>query len=366
LLALPDSVRPTAKASWQWLRERRFRFLDFCHFPLWLAWMCARHRNRAVILSRIAALGDVICTLPMCEVLCKKHPGKVLIFVTSRDYMPMVRLAREPAIFYGARSWSWSFSFLRKLRFFGLVEALYEPKTSDERSKNGSKCHLMEDLADSCGIVLSNPRPRLYPADELVRNVRSKYGFSDQVAQGRLIVGLNCGQVWRVRSWSPEKWQVLLDRLHAEYDATVLQFVFRKGERDEYDGLRGIDFEIRMMMDKDELVALVANCHLLISVDSGPVHIAGALGIPVVGLYGALSPDNFLPRVSPATGVHSDVSCLFCQHASPVGHWKSGCPNDIRCMKELEVEPVFKAVKAMIAQLGLASSKLATGPQSGA
>jgi len=72
----------------------------------------------------------------------------------------------------------------------------------------------------------------------------------------------------------------------------------------------------------------------------------------VVGLYGALEPRHFLPPGSPAVGVFSEVPCRFCQHMTPVGHWKDGCPNDIRCMKELAVEPVFQAVKAMLAKHG--------------
>jgi len=46
--------------------------------------------------------------------------------------------------------------------------------------------------------------------------------------------------------------------------------------------------------------------------------------------------------------VTSNVPCLFCHHASPRGHWQTGCPNDIRCMKELDVPTVFDAVKKML------------------
>ena len=152
--------------------------------------------------------------------------------------------------------------------------------------------------------------------------------------------------------WDAAKWQALVDLIHAEYDAAILQLGFRKGDADEYDHFRGVQYVLRMMMEKDELVALVANCNLMVSVDSGPVHLAGAVGVPVVGLYGALEPRHFLPPDSPAAGVFSEVPCRFCHHATPIGHWQTGCPNDIRCMKELEVQPVFQAIKSMLSKHG--------------
>jgi ADP-heptose:LPS heptosyltransferase len=218
---------------------------------------------------------------------------------------------------------------------------------------------LMDDLASSCGLALSDPHPQLIVPRDLLQRVSVKYGLSEHIAKGRLMVGINCGQVWPVRMWSPAKWRALLELIHAEYDAAVLQFGFRKGDKDEYDDMPGVQSVLRMHMDKDELVALVANCHLIISVDSGPVHIAGAVGVPIVGLYGALNPRFFLPRFSPAAGVHADVPCLFCHHASPIGHWQSGCPHDIRCMKELEVQPVFQAVKSMLDKCGKTRPALA-------
>jgi hypothetical protein len=42
--------------------------------------------------------------------------------------------------------------------------------------------------------------------------------------------------------------------------------------------------------------------------------------------------------------------CLFFHHTTPRGHWQTGCPHEIRCMKELEVQTVFQAVNAMLSK----------------
>jgi len=41
---------------------------------------------------------------------------------------------------------------------------------------------------------------------------------------------------------------------------------------------------------------------------------------------------------------------LFCHHQMPHGHWFDGCPSDIVCMKKLEDQTVFEAVKSMLGQ----------------
>lgn len=343
---LVKNVIPTSRRKK--LRLAFFRFIDPIAFRLWLLWQCARHRQRAVVICRTGALGDVICALPMCVEARKRYPGRLIVFATQADYRSMVILSPDVDEVFGAQSWLWPYALPENFNFLGLVEKMYCPRTSSERSNNGPNCHLMEDLAGSCGVTLADPWPRLNIPPALRDAMPAKYGFAEHLVKGRLIIGINCGQVWPVRMWAAAKWQALLDRIHAEYDAAILQFGFRKGDQDEYDNFRGIQCELRMPMSKDELIALVANCDLMISVDSGPTHISGAVGTPLVGLYGALNPNHFIPRHSPAVGIYSNVPCLFCADASPIGHWQSGCPNDIRCMKELEVEPVFQAVKSML------------------
>jgi ADP-heptose:LPS heptosyltransferase len=246
----------------------------------------------------------------------------------------------------------WPFSLLPQYQLPGIVEAIYNPKTTDERlAKDGAQVHLVDDLAGSCDMVIpaSSRQPRLYPTPEFIQKTQAKYGLTDDVARGRLVIGINCGRTWPVRMWDVAKWQTLLDKIHAEFDAVVLQFGLTTGPQDEYEHLRGVRL-LSNYLDSDELVTLIAGCDLIVSIDSGPIHVAGTVGVPVVGLFGAVNPAYRLPPASSATGVYSEVPCLFCHHAKPKTHWQTGCPNDIRCMKELDVPVVFDAVKKMLAK----------------
>jgi ADP-heptose:LPS heptosyltransferase len=340
------------------LRKKIRDQIDFLYFPLWLVFQCARHRKKAVILYRLAALGDVVCTLPMCGEIRKRHPGRLLVYVTSANYEKMVHLSRSTDGVFGA-SWLYGTPWNYPGHFFGLVEKVYIPQTTtDERFPNvGAQSHLVDDLATSCDLTIpsSDRQPRLFPSPELIRTVCAEYGLTDDVAAGRLLIGINCGHTWPVREWSAAKWQQLVALFHTEFDATILQFGLTHGSEDEYEHLCNVRF-LANRLKSDELVALVAGCRLLVSIDSGPVHIAGAVGTPVIGLFGAVNPSLRLPPDSPAVGLFSNVPCRFCQHRTPIEHWKNGCPYDIRCMKELEVHAVFEAIKSMIAKQAIMPS----------
>lgn len=343
----PQSARPI----WKRPRTLKNRISDFFVFRLWLIIQRLRHGKKLVIICRSGALGDILCTLPMCGEIRRRHPGARLVFLTHHDYKNMVLLSRCADEVFGAKSWTWPFVLPASYKLPGIVEAVYNPRTTDELTpKNGTKTHLIDDFANSCGVTVpkSDRQPRLFPPVELINKARVACGLTEDVAKGRLIIVVNCARSWPVKEWSAARWQALIDKIHAEYDAVIVQIGFTRGNDDAYASLRGTRFFPRLK--SDELIALIAGCHLVVSTDSGPVHIAGAVGVPVVGLFGANAPQYRLPPDSPGAGLFSQIPCIFCHHESPRGHWQTGCPNDIRCMKELDPQTVFEAVKSFLAK----------------
>lgn len=88
--------------------------------------------------------------------------------------------------------------------------------------------------------------------------------------------------------------------------------------------------------------AIIRRMQLMVSTDSGPRHLAAALGVPTVCLFGPINPAwsaNYQPN---SVGLRLDLPC------SPCG--KRTCPlKHHRCMRDLSVEMVFAAVKRMLA-----------------
>ncbi len=343
---LPGPVHSALRPWWRRFFRFKLRLRDwwmpFIVWHVWLVFQCVRHRKKAVIICRCGALGDVVCTLPMCGEIRKRHPRRLIIFVTAVVYRDLVLLSKAADVAFGSRSWVWPFSMPDNFNVLGLVDTIYNPKTTDERLKtSGATCHLVDDLAGSCGFTVTARQPRLYPSSSLIKKTRIAYGLAGDVTGNRLIVGINGGPSWPVRTWDASKWQNLINKIHSEYDALIIQFGANKGDgSSEYDNLTGVK-SLANRLKSEEIVALIAICDLIIAIDSGPVHLAGAIGTPVVGLFGPVNPRYRLPTESPAIGLFGEVPCLFCHHNTPLGHLYTGCPNNIACIKKLEDKTVF-------------------------
>ena len=348
--SLPDGVRSALRPWWRRFFALKVRARGWVPFALWLVLQFVRHRKRAVIVCRCGGLGDVLCTLSMCEEVRRCHPGKLLIFVTAPLWTEVVKMSGCVDLVYANRWWLYPFTFPANVKFFGLIDTIYNPRTTGEKSfTSGTITHLISDLAASCGFTIAPRLPSLCPASDLIEKTRSIYGLERETIGDRLVIGINPGPNWRVKEWDAAKWQNLIDKIHSEYTAVIIQFGTTKGDRSsDYHSLTGVKSLVSRLKG-EELVALIAVCDLIISIDSGPVHVAGAVHTPVIGLFGPLNPSLVLTQEKPALGLFSDVPCLFCHNRTPVIHWIDGCPNDIACMKTLKVETIFDAMKSMLA-----------------
>lgn len=349
---LPGPVHSALRPWWRRFFRFKLRVRDWW-LPLtgWLVWLvfqCARHRKRAVIVCRFAGIGDVVCTLPMCLEVRRHHPGKLLVFVTAAVWRHVVEMSGSADLVYANKRWVHPLIMPTSIKLFGLVDTIYNPQTAGERVyQAGMTCHLIEDLARSCGFTVTARQPKLYPSPGLIEKTRVAYGLDSKTTAECFLIGVNPGPNWRVKEWEASKWQELINKIHSEYDAVIIQFGIKGDGSSEYDNLTGVK-SVASRLSGEELVALIAICDLMVSIDSGPVHVAGAVGTPVIGLFGPLNPILILPPDSPGVGLCSDVPCLFCFNRTPVINWLSGCPNDIACMKKLDDQTVFEAVKSML------------------
>jgi heptosyltransferase-2 len=93
--------------------------------------------------------------------------------------------------------------------------------------------------------------------------------------------------------------------------------------------------------DLRELASLISECDAFISNDSGPMHMASALLVPVIAIFGSTSP----VRTGPFGNIHkiisTDISCSPCM--------KRVCPEEhLRCMTDITAQEVFTAVKEVL------------------
>jgi heptosyltransferase-2 len=92
-----------------------------------------------------------------------------------------------------------------------------------------------------------------------------------------------------------------------------------------------------------ELMGLLKNCRLLLTNDSGPMHLAAALGTPVIVPFGSTSPELTAP------GQPGDPRHHLLQSAAPCAPcFRRTCPIDFRCMTGITVSQVVDAVEQII------------------
>jgi heptosyltransferase-2 len=166
----------------------------------------------------------------------------------------------------------------------------------------------------------------------------------------RFLVGIAPGAAFGpAKRWLPGRFGGLADRMIGALDADVLIF----GSADE----RPLAEEIASTMKHTpvivagetslrELLALMAKCRLIVANDSGPMHLAAALGIPLVAIFGSTDARATGPVGTRVRIVKRSVEC------SPCGQRK--CPIDFRCMAGLSVDEVFRATLELVKRWNIA------------
>lgn len=101
-----------------------------------------------------------------------------------------------------------------------------------------------------------------------------------------------------------------------------------------------------------ETAAVIQRSSLLLSGDSGVLHVAVGLGVPTVSLFGPGRSNKWAPQGSKHVVINKELSCSPC---TTFGNTPT-CPIYARCMREITVDEVFNAVTILLTSLGTMSS----------
>lgn len=253
----------------------------------------------------------------------------------------------------GSAAWAWlggarrRVGYVRDARGVLLTDRLRAP------SVNGRLVELpMVDyylkLAEAVGCGHESPRLelRVTPANEQsAEGVWRRLGLR---TDGR-IVAINSGSSnGEARSWPPENFAQLARQIVDHLDHQVLMMC-GPNERQvalkivEQAGARGVFSMADQPLDLGTAKACIARTRLMVSTDSGPRHVAAAMGKPVVTLRGPTLPVWSENPTVEAVDLRLELDCIGCRAARcPLGHH--------RCMRELPVEMVYAAVAELVSR----------------
>jgi heptosyltransferase-2 len=207
--------------------------------------------------------------------------------------------------------------------------------------KNIQNQHLVvtyKMLIEPLGIRVSNTPPRLYLSPKEIDGARALLK-QHKIPDGALIVGINPGATYgSAKCWLPERFREVTERLLRDKDVYVVYFgdqATASVVKEICTGLPKRVINLAGITSLRELSSLISQCDVILTNDSGPMHIADALGTPIVALFGSTSEVVTGPYRS-GTLIHKHVECSPC--------YQRTCPIDFRCMKRIEADEVYEAI----------------------
>jgi heptosyltransferase-2 len=197
--------------------------------------------------------------------------------------------------------------------------------------------------------VLGDPGPLITP--HISTDADNDAWADDFLAAGGYKQGplfaINPGAAYGgAKRWRPDRFAAVADRLVDELGGKA---VIVGGQND-----RHIEAEVASSMKTGpiraagattlgRLISLISRCALFITNDSGPMHIAAALSVPIVAVFGPTNPDTTSP-MGRAVIVWHEFDCSRCLLRS--------CPIDHRCMESVTADEVYVAAGRLLKARG--------------
>ena len=326
-------------------------------------------------------IGDVVMTLPAISAIRKRWPGARISVLAKPWVSEIYRLSpdvdevivfKEPGHHAGIRGKLRLAGELRKNAFDcaillqNAVEAailarlagipLCAGYNSDgrgillthsvQRTRAVRQVHQIDyylEMVRALGCAPTGRSVQLHPGDDyggVAERLFNEYGLEP----GRTLLGLAPGAAYGpAKKWFPERFAAVADRLIDDTGAQAILF----GSGGDKESTKAVMRNARHRLidvagntTLKEAIALISRCALFLSNDSGLMHVAGALGIPTVAIFGSTNPVTTSPVGEKSIVIHRDVPCSPC--LKPV------CPTDFRCMDLIGADEVYGAARVLL------------------
>lgn len=192
-------------------------------------------------------------------------------------------------------------------------------------------------------IPLSNVGPEIFLTED-EKEATEQLLRQKNIPQNAVVIGVNpCAAYGSAKCWLPERFREVIKRLSDQPNFYILTFGDQANVSLAQKVCEGLPSHVINLAGKTslrELIALIKRCNVMLTNDSGPMHIAAALKTPLVALFGSTNVDATGPYKWGCV-INKKVHCAPC--------YKRVCSSDFKCMTDISVDEVYNAV---IRQLG--------------
>jgi len=331
-----------------------------------------------ICLIKPSALGDIVQTLPLLGVLRRRFPTAMISWVIRRDLADLVTGhpdLSEVLPYHRHGSWrdAWHLLRLLRRRRFDLVfdlQGLLRTAVMTLATRAPIRVGLetaREGSGLACNLVLPNSG-RDVPAYRRYWRVAEALGLGDVAATTlvptttadedwladqlrrlpRPILAIHPGAGWVTKRWPIEKFAEIARR----FPGSVV-VVGAPGEQlagtqiaDAVTTCRRPALNLAGQTTLKQLACLLRAADLMLSNDSGPLHLAAGLGTPVVGIFTCTSPVLSGPAGTIHELVSTNVDCAAGYHKT--------CPyrgpRRLACLSDLSTERVWNAVERILSR----------------
>ncbi|HLF20541.1 MAG TPA: lipopolysaccharide heptosyltransferase II [Bacteroidota bacterium] len=339
------------------------------------------------LVVRFSSVGDIILSTPLLRVLRQRFPDGQIDYVTKKEYAELVRSNHNLNVTYEFDA-SKGFQGLRQLRqrirsekYNLIVDIHNNLRSSYLRSFTGAEVVIVNKRQFD-RYLLVKLRKNIYRevvpvSDRYIECVRKYgvkndgrglelhipddvlFGVSSKIARLALsrfekVIGLCPSSRHFTKRWPEDRFTEVGVRFARNHQSKVLIF----GGPDDVERCSRIAGQINAEAGPEratdfsgqltllETAAAMQFCDVIVTNDSGLMHIADAMNKKLVGIFGSTVKEfGFFPQ-----GPHSIVierNGLYCRPCSAIG--RSSCPEShFRCMKEISTEDVFQQTKKLM------------------
>ncbi|MGA9117123.1 MAG: glycosyltransferase family 9 protein [Bacteroidota bacterium] len=326
---------------------------------------------RRLLVIKLRAVGDVLLSTVVLRSLRAAYPGARMDFLTEPPSQAFLRLhpdVDEVVVFDRTRRGGVQLiRDIRRRRYDLVLDLFGNPRTAVVTRFSGARwragyrfgwrrfaySHVVEprggivhntqfnlDCLEALGIPVGS-RELVFPTapedEATMEDVLRRAGLGS-----RPIVALHAGGGWVTKRWPPGSFALLGDLLE---EGRMVDVVLPWGPGEE-----SLVRELKGRMRRPAFVppattltqlgALFRRCAAVVSNDSGPLHIAAAVGTRVLGIYGPTNPRLQGPYGEGHGVVRREgLPCLGCN--------RTRCPIGLPCMRELEPHQVLEAFDRM-------------------
>jgi len=340
---------------------------------------------RRILIVRTDRIGDVLLSTPVIKVLRDSYPSAYIAMmvvpasgdiVRGNPYLDEVfiydKIGRHKSLIG-----SWQFALNLKRKKFDLALILHPTNRAHlvtffagiprrvgfdrkmgflltgrlSHVKQKGQKHELEYNLDMVRYLGIEPQdkglfmPIRRESEEWVEEVLGKEGIK---GADRLLV-IHPGASCPSKIWPGERFAEAADRLAEKYGFKILLVAGPKDIKLAQNVISSLHHPVINLAGKtsvSQLASVLKRCQLVISNDSGPVHVASGVGVPVISIFGrnqkGLSPVRWGPVGKRDKILHKEVGCSEC-----LAH---NCRKDFACLKAITVDDVINAAESVLVE----------------